>query len=111
MNSVALCGDGKHESVLALTMYTADNAGVPPGVYTGRFVIEARRARTRAGPARDPAVPADREDPAEPIRSTPAGRQTGDALVQGLSFDYAISIEATAGAADAAAPATPDARP
>jgi hypothetical protein len=83
MNSVALCDDGKHESVLALTRYPADNAGVPPGVYTGRFVIEARRARTRAGPAGDPAVPADREH----------------ALVEVLTFDYAISIEPDAGVA------------
>jgi hypothetical protein len=92
MNSAALCEDGKHESVLALTIFPADNAGVPPGTYTGHFLIEARRTRAQSGPG-DPAAPGDRDG----------------ALVEMLTFDYAISIEPDAGAAahtppDAGAP-------
>lgn len=84
MNSVALCDDGKRESILALTMFPSDNAAVPPGVYTGRFAIEARRALSRSGSAGDPAAPGDRDD----------------ALVEILTFDYSISIEPDAGAPD-----------
>lgn len=84
MNSAALCDDGKRESVLALTLFPADNAGAPPGVYTGRFAIEARRARARSGSG-DSAGSPDRSD---------------GTLVEILTFDYAISIEP-----DARAPA------
>jgi len=42
MNNAVLCGDGREESILGLTISDADNTAVGPGVYTGRVTIEAR---------------------------------------------------------------------
>jgi hypothetical protein len=42
MNDAVLCGDGKEESILGLTILAADNAAVPADVYTGSVRIEAK---------------------------------------------------------------------
>ncbi|HWU88707.1 MAG TPA: CHAT domain-containing protein [Kofleriaceae bacterium] len=42
MNDAVLCGDGKEESILGLTILEADNAAVPAGVYTGSVSIQAK---------------------------------------------------------------------
>jgi hypothetical protein len=42
MNDAVLCGDGKEESILGLTLVDEDNAAVPAGLYAGSFLIEAK---------------------------------------------------------------------
>jgi hypothetical protein len=37
-----MCGDGKEESLLGLTILDEDNAAVPAGVYTGSLLIDAK---------------------------------------------------------------------
>jgi hypothetical protein len=42
MNDAVLCGDGREDSILGLTIREEDNAALPAGVYAGSVLIEAK---------------------------------------------------------------------